>query len=281
MIAIIFAQQVNYVYAQATSTLIGDLAEVNAIKKVFKDTSKLKMNGIKGLITYDYIVAMREMEQEQEQLGVGGHQSPQMSTVSSFTGLINVSSFKALHCGACAALGGDVSLSVAGAAVAYALNALAPQVDALKAFWQWLQLAMTCMITSAVVVAMSKNCPNLVVFRLCIIEVYRPHVVPQESMDEGFGVIVMNCKKLTRQSATCVPPNVSLYYLFQEHRINTRLSVYLIRQAVKHQRSFSLFSVFKITRMKRLWRLLNNRSIKINLIQKRTIVLQNIISSCL
>ncbi|CAI8590008.1 unnamed protein product [Vicia faba] len=54
----------------------------------------------KGLITYDYVVAMRELEQEQEQLGVGGHQSPQMSTVSSFTGLINVSSFNALHRGA-------------------------------------------------------------------------------------------------------------------------------------------------------------------------------------
>jgi palmitoyltransferase ZDHHC1/11 len=53
-----------------------------------------------GLSTYDYIVAMRELEQEQEQLGVGGHQSPQMSTVSSFTALSSVSSFNALHRGA-------------------------------------------------------------------------------------------------------------------------------------------------------------------------------------
>ena len=33
--------------AHATSTQAGDLAEVNAIKQVFKDTSELKMNGTK------------------------------------------------------------------------------------------------------------------------------------------------------------------------------------------------------------------------------------------
>lgn len=51
-----------------------------------------------GLSTYDYIIAMRE--QEQEQLGNGGQQSPQMSTVSSFTGLSSASSFTTLHRGA-------------------------------------------------------------------------------------------------------------------------------------------------------------------------------------
>lgn len=45
--------QVNYINAHATSTLVGDLAEVNAIKKVFKNTSEIKMNATK--VRYLYI----------------------------------------------------------------------------------------------------------------------------------------------------------------------------------------------------------------------------------
>ncbi|KAF2299748.1 hypothetical protein GH714_003031 [Hevea brasiliensis] len=53
-------------------------------------------------------------------------------------------------------------------------------------------------MTNAAVIAMSKNCPDLVVFRLCIMGRHRPDHVTGEPMDEGFGAIVMNCKKLTR-----------------------------------------------------------------------------------
>ncbi|XP_031262395.1 probable protein S-acyltransferase 22 [Pistacia vera] len=52
----------------------------------------------KGISTYDYIIALREQEQEQQ--GVGGQQSPQMSIASSLTGLSSASSFSTFHRGA-------------------------------------------------------------------------------------------------------------------------------------------------------------------------------------
>lgn len=47
-------EEVNYVNPHATGTRVGDLAEVNAIKKVFKDTSQLKMNATKSLIGHPF-----------------------------------------------------------------------------------------------------------------------------------------------------------------------------------------------------------------------------------
>ncbi|KAM7251802.1 hypothetical protein ACFE04_023685 [Oxalis oulophora] len=51
----------------------------------------------KGISTYDYIIALREQDQEQEQQGIGGHQSSQMSPVSSLTALSTASSFSTFH----------------------------------------------------------------------------------------------------------------------------------------------------------------------------------------
>uniref|UniRef100_A0ACD5WPB9 Uncharacterized protein n=2 Tax=Avena sativa TaxID=4498 RepID=A0ACD5WPB9_AVESA len=43
-------EEVNYINAHATSTLAGDLAEVKALKQVFKDTSQIKLNATKSMI---------------------------------------------------------------------------------------------------------------------------------------------------------------------------------------------------------------------------------------
>lgn len=43
-------EDVNYINAHGTSTPAGDLAEVNAVKKVFKEPSKIAMNSTKSMI---------------------------------------------------------------------------------------------------------------------------------------------------------------------------------------------------------------------------------------
>jgi 3-oxoacyl-[acyl-carrier-protein] synthase II len=50
--------QVNYINAHATSTLAGDLAEINAIKKVFKNTSGIKINATKVLLRHFLLFAV-------------------------------------------------------------------------------------------------------------------------------------------------------------------------------------------------------------------------------
>ncbi|KAF0910833.1 hypothetical protein E2562_004799 [Oryza meyeriana var. granulata] len=52
----------------------------------------------KGISTYDYIIALREQEEDQQE-EIAGHQSPQLSIISSVTGLSTASSFGPLHRG--------------------------------------------------------------------------------------------------------------------------------------------------------------------------------------
>ncbi|KAI4314120.1 hypothetical protein L6164_027056 [Bauhinia variegata] len=85
---------VPFVIVVAVCTILAMIATLPLAQLFFFHILLIK----KGISTYDYIIALRE--QDQEQLGVGGQQSPQMSPVSSLTGLSSTSSFNTFHRGA-------------------------------------------------------------------------------------------------------------------------------------------------------------------------------------
>lgn len=80
-------------------------------------------------------------------------------------------------------------------------------------------------MTNAAVIAMSENCPDLVVFRLCIMGRHRPDHITGEPMDEGFGAIVKNCKKLTRLAVSGLLTDKAFGYIGQYGKLVRTLSV--------------------------------------------------------
>lgn len=80
-------------------------------------------------------------------------------------------------------------------------------------------------MTNAAVIAMSKNCSDLVVFRLCIMGRHRPDHTTGEPMDEGFGAIVKNCKKLTRLAVSGLLTDKAFSYIGQYGKLVRTLSV--------------------------------------------------------
>ncbi|KAJ9187439.1 hypothetical protein P3X46_002894 [Hevea brasiliensis] len=86
---------VPFIIVVAACTILAMIATLPLAQLFFFHILLIK----KGISTYDYIIALREQEQEQ-QGGVGGQQSPQMSPASSLTGLSSASSFSTFHRGA-------------------------------------------------------------------------------------------------------------------------------------------------------------------------------------
>lgn len=80
-------------------------------------------------------------------------------------------------------------------------------------------------MTNDAVIAMSKNCPDLVVFRLCIMGRHRPDYITEAPMDEGFGAIVMNCKKLTRLAVSGLLTDRAFGYIGEYGKLVRTLSV--------------------------------------------------------
>lgn len=85
---------VPFIIVVALCTILAMIATLPLAQLFFFHILLIK----KGISTYDYIIALREQEQEQQ--GVGGQQSPQMSPASSLTGLSSASSFSTFHRGA-------------------------------------------------------------------------------------------------------------------------------------------------------------------------------------
>ncbi|GAU22373.1 hypothetical protein TSUD_107020 [Trifolium subterraneum] len=82
---------VPFVIVVAVCTMLAMIATLPLVQLFFFHILLIK----KGISTYDYIIALREQDQQ----GVGGQQSPQMSPVSSITGLSSASSFSTFHRG--------------------------------------------------------------------------------------------------------------------------------------------------------------------------------------
>ncbi|XP_062210306.1 probable protein S-acyltransferase 22 isoform X2 [Phragmites australis] len=83
---------VAFVVVVATCTILAMVATIPLAQLLCFHILLIK----KGISTYDYIIALREQEDQQE---VPGHQSPQMSIISSVTGFSTASSFGPLHRG--------------------------------------------------------------------------------------------------------------------------------------------------------------------------------------
>lgn len=82
---------VPFVIVVAVCTILAMVATLPLVQLFFFHILLIK----KGISTYDYIIALREQDQQ----GVGGQQSPQMSPVSSITGLSSASSFSTFRRG--------------------------------------------------------------------------------------------------------------------------------------------------------------------------------------
>ncbi|XP_057530761.1 probable protein S-acyltransferase 22 [Amaranthus tricolor] len=83
---------VPFIIVVSVCTILAMIATLPLVQLFFFHILLIK----KGLTTYDYIVALREQEQQE----LGGGQSPQMSQVSSLTGLSSASSFNNFRRGA-------------------------------------------------------------------------------------------------------------------------------------------------------------------------------------
>ncbi|CAD6250125.1 unnamed protein product [Miscanthus lutarioriparius] len=88
-------EEVNYVNAHATSSLAGDLAEVKALKQVFKNPSQIKMNATKSMIGHCLGAAggLEAIASHNHRLGASDHKPIRISNSFGFGGHNSVAVF--------------------------------------------------------------------------------------------------------------------------------------------------------------------------------------------
>ncbi|KAJ7560424.1 hypothetical protein O6H91_04G129100 [Diphasiastrum complanatum] len=68
-------------------------------------------------------------------------------------------------------------------------------------------------MTNAAIITMSRNCQKITRFRLCIITPKEPDHVTKEPLDEAFGAIAKNCKRLKRLSVSGLLTDKAFEYI--------------------------------------------------------------------
>ncbi|KAJ7562166.1 hypothetical protein O6H91_03G057200 [Diphasiastrum complanatum] len=80
-------------------------------------------------------------------------------------------------------------------------------------------------MTNHAIITMSKACPQLTRFRLCIITPHLPDPVTGQPLDEGFGAIAKNCKRLRRLAVSGKLTDKAFQYIGQYGKKVETLSV--------------------------------------------------------
>ncbi|XP_078441035.1 transport inhibitor response 1-like protein Os04g0395600 isoform X2 [Wolffia australiana] len=68
-------------------------------------------------------------------------------------------------------------------------------------------------MTNAALIAVAKNCPYFIRFRLCILAPQKPDPETNEPLDEGFGAIVRSCRQLRRLSVSGLLTDRVFFYI--------------------------------------------------------------------
>ncbi|WOL01753.1 transport inhibitor response 1-like protein Os04g0395600 [Canna indica] len=80
-------------------------------------------------------------------------------------------------------------------------------------------------MTNSALIAVAKNCPHFIRFRLCILDPGKPDPLTNLPLDEGFGAIVRSCKNLRRLSLSGLLTDQVFLYIGMHAKCLEMLSI--------------------------------------------------------